>query len=224
MKRFKAYLLLVLVVACSTEENPRIADEKYFPLQIGFYQVYDVEEIVYTAFNPPESLRYELLVNVVDAFTNGEGTTTYVIHRSTRSHSSLPWNFVETWSARRSSQYAIEVQGNTSYVKLVFPLRTGNRWDGNLFNSLGEDEYLLKSMGQTFDNGSGEVFSNTIVVEHSNESNLVFKDERTEVYAPDAGLVFKENRVWQYNCTGGTCSGQINSGRYLKQVLVAYGY
>lgn len=225
MKRFLSYFLLltILVPGCNPDETIRVKDEEFFPLKNGFFQIYAVEEILYSSFNPPEELTYELKAEIVDSFTNGEGGTTYVIHRSTRNNPDKPWSFMETWSARRTNQYAIETEGNTSYIKLVFPLQSGARWNGNLLNALGEDEYEIQSMGSSFETGNGISFSNCTVVNQNNESNLVFKDERMEVYSPGLGLVFRESKVWSYNCSGGTCSGQINSGRYLKQVLKEHG-
>ena len=213
----------MLQAGCNSDEPVRIKDAEYFPLQTGFYQIYDIEEILYSAFNPPESLLYELKVEIVDSFTNGEGGTTYVLHRSTRNDQNEPWSYRESWSARTTTQFAIETEGNTSYVKLVFPLQSGAHWNGNSLNDLGEDEYEIEGMGQLFNAGNGVSFDNCIVVNQNNESNLVFKDERTEVYSPGMGLVYKESSVWEYNCTGGSCSGQITSGRYLKQVLKDHG-
>lgn len=213
----------MLVPGCNPEETIRIKDEEYFPLQTGFYQIYAVEEILYTAFSPPEELMYELKAEIVDSFSNGEGGTTYVIHRSTRTAPTEPWTFQETWSARRSNQSAIETEGNTSFLKLVFPLHKGARWNGNSLNSLGEDQYEIQNIGVVFEAGNGASFNNSVVVNQNNESNLVFKDERLEVFSPGLGLVFKEYKVWNYNCSGGTCSGQINNGRYLKQVLKGHG-
>lgn len=211
------------MAACHDGENLRARDEEYFPLQVGSFQVYAVEEIRYTAFNPPESLAYDLKVEIVDSFTNTEGGVTYIQHRSTRMNEEGPWVFNETWSVRRTSQFAVATEGNTSYVKLIFPLQRGAKWNGNLFNGLSVDEYTLQSKGEVFTAGNGLTFTQAVVVNQNNESNLVFKDERIEVYSPGLGLVFKESKVWSYNCSGGICTGQINSGKYLKQVLKEHG-
>jgi hypothetical protein len=146
-----------------------------------------------------------------------------VLYRSTRTAGTEPWEYQETWSARLTDQFALVAEGNTVYAKLVFPLRLHVSWDGNQFNGEGEDEYILEQYGGTFDGGDGISFSDAIVINQNRESNLVFKDDRVEVYSLDKGLVFSEYQVWEYNCSGGTCTNQINNGTYRKMVLTDYG-
>lgn len=224
MKRIASYLLVLMCClwGCSSDEV-RLNDAAFFPLQVGFYQVYDVDEINYTAFNPPESLAYQLRVEVMDAFENQVGGLTYVVYRSTRQAESEAWEYQETWSVRLTNQYALVAEGNTTYAKLVFPLRVNASWNGNLFNDEGEDLYTLEQYGGNFDAGDGVIFSDVLVVNQNRESNLVFKDDRLEVYSLDKGLVFSEYQVWEYNCSGGTCTNQINNGTYRKMVLTDYG-
>ncbi|MBX2970610.1 MAG: hypothetical protein KF803_14665 [Cyclobacteriaceae bacterium] len=224
MKRIASFLLVLLSVlwSCSSDEV-RLADSGFFPVQIGFFQVYDVNEIIYTAFNPPQSLTYQLRVEVLDAFENQGGGLTYVTYRSKRETDSDPWDYLDTWSVRKTDQFALVAEGNTTYAKLVFPLRVNASWNGNQFNDEGEDEYTLEQYGGAFNAGNGISFSDVIVVNQNRESNLVFKDDRLEVYSFEKGLVYSEYQVWQYNCSGGTCTGQINNGKYRKMVLTDYG-
>lgn len=224
MKRIASYLLILVWSSwgCTSDEI-RLNDVAFFPLQIGFYQVYDVDEISYTAFNPPESLTYELRVEVTDAFENQKGELTYVLYRSTRHSDNEDWTYQETWSVRITNQFALVAEGNTTYAKLVFPMRVNMSWNGNLFNDEGEDLYTLEQYGGNFDAGNGVMFSDVVVVNQNRESNLVFKDDRLEVYSVDKGLVFSEYQVWEYNCSSGTCTSQINNGTYRKMVLTDYG-
>lgn len=198
-------------------------DSGFFPMQVGFYQEYEVDEIIYTAFNPPESLSYQLRVEITDKFENQAGGTTYVLYRSTRETDADPWQYAETWSVRVTNQFALVAEGNTTYARLGFPLRVNGSWNGNLFNDEGEDIYTLEQYGGSFDAGNGITFSDVVVINQNRESNLVFKDDRVEVYSFEKGLVFSEYSVWQYNCAGGMCSNQIINGRYKKMVLTDYG-
>lgn len=224
MKRIASYLLVLLNVlwSCSSDEA-RLSDAGFFPLQTGFYQIYDVEEIIYTAFNPPESLSYQLRVEIVETFENLGGSLTYVTYRSKRESESDLWEYLDTWSIIKTDQFALVAEGNTTYAKLAFPLHAGATWNGNQFNSEEEDIYTLEQYGGTFNVGNGIVFPDVVVVNQNRESNLVFKDDRLEVYSIGKGLVYSEYQVWQYNCTGGTCTSQINNGRYRKMVLTDYG-
>lgn len=62
-------MILALVAGCEAEESPVLdPGTAYFPLERGIYQVYSVEEIRYTSIADPETLAYELMTEVVDAF------------------------------------------------------------------------------------------------------------------------------------------------------------
>jgi hypothetical protein len=209
--------------SCADDEPEVLAPEVYFPLAMGFHQVYEVEMISYSAFNPPDFRTYELKQEIVDSFENGEGGTTYVMHRFIRNSSAEDWAYEETWSARTDGQYALVNEGSTTFVKLIFPLVKNTRWDGNQFSDLEEDEYILEKVLHRFEAGPGVAFDNCLTVNQHDDVNLARVDQRLEVYAPGRGLVFKESKVWTYNCSGGTCTGQINGGFYLRQVMKAYG-
>jgi hypothetical protein len=225
MRRFLTYLMVFLLIqwGCYEDDAVVLSPAEYFPLRVGFYQDYSIEHIGYSAFNPPVVTAYELRNEMIDAVANGEGDTTYIIHRFVRPTSDEPWEYQETWSARTDGQYAIVNEENVPYVKLIFPLMVQSRWNGNLYNTLGEDEYILEQAEVTYTAGPGLTFSNSIIVNQNDESNLVNKDERLEVYSANRGLVFKESKVWSYNCAGGNCTDQIIGGYYLKQVLISYG-
>jgi hypothetical protein len=225
LRRFIPYLsiLLLPIGSCSDEELVVLAPEAYFPLAVGFYQVYDVERISYSAFNPPVSTTYELKQEIVDSFENGEGGTTYVMHRFIRNSSTEDWAYEETWSARTDGQYALVNEGTTTFVKLIFPLVKNTRWDGNQYSDMEEDEYVLEKVMHKFEAGPGIAFDNSLVVNQHDDVSLAQVDQRIEVYAADRGLVFKESKVWAYNCGGGTCTGQITGGFHLRQVMKAYG-
>ncbi len=225
MKRFIPFLpiLLILLGSCSDKEPLVLDDKAYFPLTVGFYQVYEVTLTTYSAFNPPASLTYELKQEIVNSFENGEGGTTFVIHRHTRDANTAEWEYVNTWSARMDGQYALLQEEDNLYVKLIFPLQKNARWNGNTFAALEEDEYTLEKFLIRFTVSPGIEFENAVVVNQNDEVSLAYVDQRTEVYAPGRGLVFKESKVWSYNCSGGTCTGQITGGYHVRQLMKEYG-
>lgn len=217
-----SWISLFLVLACNSSDPDPII-ESYFPLDIGFYQVYQVEEIRYLAFQPPQSFSYQIKSRVLDSFTNSSGGITYVIDRSIRADEFADWESNETWSVRTEKPYIIVNEGNQSYVRLVTSPAKNLSWDGNLYNSLGQDEYQITETGIVFTADGDLSFNDCVVVVQENESNLVNKDERIEVYSLGKGLVFKESKVWNYNCSGGTCTDQIVNGYYLKMTLIESG-
>lgn len=218
-------MVLVLVIGCEAEESvPLNTGSAYFPLKKGIYQVYAVNEIRYSAVAEPETLTYELMTEVVDSFPSAKDTYIYVIHRSRRSAETEPWEVLDTWSARKDKTEAIVSEGNTPFVKVVFPIRDGARWNGNAFNALGDDEYELKDIHQPFAAG-GMTFEKTLTIEQEqNEDPIVFNDARMEVYARDVGMVYRQT-VQLYYCTDDDCLGQqkIAHGIDMKMVIKQYG-
>ena len=216
---------MTLAWGCSGDEN-LIPDTgtAYFPLKKGMYHIYSVEETRYASESEPEVSTYELMTEVVDSFPAAQGTYNYVIHRMRRSTTRDPWQPLDTWAARKEKSEVIVSEGNTPFVKVKFPLGKDTRWNGNAFNTLGEDEYQFLDIHQPMQL-NGIDFEKTVTVEQErNEDIIVFRDERREVYALEVGLVYKE--VIQLNyCTDDPCLGQqkIDHGIEMKMAIRQYG-
>ena len=227
MKQFSTYLLVfcILVLGCSPEEPvPVDLGLGYFPLRIGVFQVYQVEEKRYSGSGEPVIETYQIKVEVNDSFPNCDETFTYVLARLRRATAADSWENFETWSARINHQELVVNEGNSSFVKLAFPLKNGLTWDGNKFNSFGQDEYEITQFGAPATVG-GTTFEETLTVtQEMNEDVIVFLDERREVYARNVGLIMREFRQLNY-CTEDHCRGQqqIESGTEFKYELVEYG-
>ncbi|MFZ6012684.1 MAG: hypothetical protein ACOYXT_20230 [Bacteroidota bacterium] len=227
MKNFSKYfigLLIVALAACDKEgEVPADVGKDYFPLQKGHYQIYTIDEIRYSEVAAPETLAYELMTEVVDSFPQ-QGGYTYIVHRSTRANSGAPWQFLDTWSVRAESRELVIAEGNVSFVKMVFPVKAGNTWDGNKFNTQEEDEYEMTSVGEPF-TVNDITFSQSLTINQNDNGDLiVFQDKRSETYARDVGLIFKESVQLNY-CTTPSCLGKqiVDSGVIYKQSIKEYG-
>jgi len=204
-------VMLILVDGCSYSDAVRISDRSYFPLRVGNYQIYkvfetDIQHVSCNDSSEPTSV-YELKVLTFDSVKNAEGGYTYLIHRYKRSDSTQTWTDLDTWSARATANQVIVNEGNTSYVKLVFPLVSGGKWNANLYNNLGAEYDTLKNFGGRYQLSSGKKYLTTLtVMQADNRDFFVFQDKRFEVYAPSVGLVYKESTQLTY--LQGACYGQ----------------
>lgn len=213
-----------VLVACEGDspQDVRVFPE-YLPLTKGLYQIYDVHVTNYYPSSAPEQLRYELMVEVIDSLPAQGNNFIYIIHRSTRIDGAA-WESLDSWSARKEGSAFLVSEGNTAYVKLKLPYAADNQWDGNAYNTLGEDRYVYRKIGgpETF---NGISFEHTIQVEQEdNQDPIVFRDERSETYAAGVGLVYKEIIQLHY-CTDDACLGQqkIDHGHEMKMIIRAYG-
>ncbi len=225
------------MVSCET--SPEIAPESgldYFPLRVGDYQIYSIEEIQIQN-SIEQRFKYELKHKLIDSAINLEGGYSYTIQRQTRSNSSLPWQLIDLWTSSQSGREAIIKEGNVSYVKLTFPAINGLEWNGNSYNTLGGDQscgdnkdhacdvYKLISLGDEFALSNGLTFNETLTIIQSENTDLIVKqDVRTEVYAKNIGLIYKESVVLEY-CTSSNCLGEqkVDKGLRYKQTIKEYG-
>ena len=226
MKYFLSFFLFSGVLSsCEPDEGISLRrGAEYFTFHTGTFQVYDVTETRYSLSEDPVQVSYQLRAEVVDSFPTINNLYTYVIRREKRATASDPWQPVDTWSAREENGQIIVSEGNTPYVKFSSPLAAENVWDGNAYNTFGEDQYRYTGIAIPMDL-NGMTFDNTITVEQEdNEDAIVFRDERKEVYALHLGLVYKELIQLNY-CTDDVCLGQqmIDQGIEIRMVIKDYG-
>jgi hypothetical protein len=226
LKQLAKYLLGLgaILWSCSDNEPPnRQKDQEYFPLRVGYFQIYSVEETNYINIDQSTTSLYELKTEVVDSFTN-DGLVTYVIHRSKRADEAASWEFIETWSARVNEWEVVINEGTTSFIKISFPAFENKQWNGNALNSMPEDLYLYDSKGVSVDLENGQTFSDCLVIIQEDYLDVLSKEDRQEVYARNQGLIYKKYIVLNY-CDVGDCFGQqqiVNGIEYI-QVLKEYG-
>ena len=230
------YLIgLVFLVGCASDDtsslNPVFDDTlgtQYFPLTLGRYAVYEVEDIRYTVRDGIDTNRYQLRERVADSWTGAGGEIIYSLERYTRDLPESEWQLDSVWTARKNEREVVVVENNVAYTKLVFPFRDALEWDGNALNSRPELRYQLTTTDSTLRREIGSTWSDRIedsrtVIQRQLET-LVNDSVLTETYAPEVGLLYKKTRILHY-CADDDCIGQqqIVSGRSYRQTLLTYG-
>ncbi|MFT4030980.1 MAG: hypothetical protein QM669_01030 [Siphonobacter sp.] len=226
----KLYLLLSLgllglgIWGCSNASlEPSTLGYDYFPLEIGRYVIYDVTETTYTLTQDSSTSNYQIKELISDSFTSLDGSISYYIQRYRRASSTASWAIDSVWSARLDIDKAIRTENNLPYVKLFFPIRDGQSWNGNALNSYDADDYEMESVGKTLTFGSNN-FSETLTVVQQNDSSLVDLHRRNEIYAKNVGLIYREKTEYYY-CNDADClgTGQIDYGTRYVQKVSSYG-
>ncbi len=227
----------LLIWSCSDNADVVLKnDADFFPVSVGSFFIYDVEETKYSTISGQEDFIYKLKLTVTDSFVNNSGGSTYVVLRSRQDQGTTGFDYLDTWSVRVEASQVVTIEDNISFVRLAFPLVVGKQWNGNVLNTLGGEEtcgdnptiscdlYQVESMGIPFDL-NGEMLTETLeIVQNNNLDVIVKQDVRKEIYARNIGLVYKESTILEF-CTVGNCIGQqqIENGVKLKQTLVEYG-
>ncbi|MGB3466087.1 MAG: hypothetical protein WBA74_12490 [Cyclobacteriaceae bacterium] len=215
---FSVIFLLVFIGSCSSDNEVTEQDfgYSYYPLSIGDYREYAVEEIVFLTMGP-DTTRYFLREEVTDSLVSSD-IATYIFERSVRSTSSDPWEIDSVWTTRITTGEAIQVENNVPIVKIQFPVVSDRTWDSNLFNT--RDQAFYTSVLVPSDTLEDEVLK---VIVADIPENIVLKDQRSEFYAKNIGLISRDFETLNF-CTSG-CEEvmEIESGRVLKQNLIDYG-
>jgi hypothetical protein len=196
--------------ACSDCAVPS-AGLEFFPLQVGSYVEYDVQEQEFALGRAPQETRYQLKELVAEKYVNVAGQTAYRLVRFRRQTATERWQTDATLTARVATNgQAIKNENGNDFVKMLFPVYEKSTWNGNAYNALGEDQYELKQLNKPW-----QTFENTATVLQQNDSTLVGQDKRLEIYAANVGLVYKEEVNVQFCSASAACVGkaQIDFGR-----------
>ena len=158
-------------------------------------------------------------------FLDNEGRQSERIERYTRKNDSLPWVLRDVWYQTRTSAKAEKVEENVRFVKLIFPINSTQKWNGNAFNSIGNYEYTYKAV-DTKKTVNGISFDSTLTVNQQLDSNLIEKKYQLEIYAKNVGMIYKRFVDVQDKSSSiepKPLSERIDAGTDYTYKVIAYG-
>lgn len=189
------YLLLVLGISCKKTTTSGSIDlgYDYFPNRAGNYVIYEVDSLYYNDFTSKiDTFKFQIKEKIASSYIDLSGRPTQRIERFYRKSENDTWLLKDVWFANRTSNTAEKVEENIRFVKLVFPLKKGNSWNGNRFNNLGEQNYTLAQLHESMKLGNLNLDS-TLYISQRLDSNLIEKKIAYEIYAKHVGLVYKKD-------------------------------
>ena len=201
LPKYSILIMLVAMTSCKNEKldpSRSVLGYEYFPLATGQWTEYQVDSIVHLdiddAFELDTAIRYYSyqVREVVDTpFTDAENEQAFVILRYRRDNDSLPWSFSGLWTAKVTSVSAQRVEDNIRFVRMKFPIKSGDTWNGNAYNFFPMEEYTYEDLYVPGQWGSLYFDSTVTVLQNEFVSNInrVYKKE---IYAAGTGLVFKQ--------------------------------
>lgn len=201
MQKLSLFLFAALTSLLSCKKDTEVIDPgyAYFPDATGQYVIYEGDSIQYNddLESPHDTFRFMVKEVIESVFYDNEGRPTlrieryYKMENDTIPYSAMQWKLSDVWSANRTATSAERVEEDQRYVKLIFPLAEGKKWNGNAYNTQGAWEYEYSSVheGGTV---NGKTFDSIATVLQRDESNLVERVFAQEKYAKNVGLIYKE--------------------------------
>jgi hypothetical protein len=206
MKQIIGVLLFSAILSgaffsCKKDENPSPdMGYNYFPDKVGSYTVYNVDSFYYDDFSSPvtiDTFKFQLKEKIQSSYPDNQNRTTLRLERYIRNYnpaipySSLPWILKDVWAANRTTTTAEKVEENVRYVKLAFPVKEGQTWNGNAQNTNPEWDYTYQFFDQKRTIG-GITFDSVLQVNQIVYQDLIQQRHYIEKYARNVGLVYKQ--------------------------------
>jgi hypothetical protein len=205
----------------------------YYPSKLGKYIVYDVDSIVYDEFTFDTTYyKYRIKEKLEEEFTDNENKPALKLVRymkrfnPVKSYDSIAWTIKDIWQVNVNNTNVEVVEENVRFTKLIFPVKKGAIWDGNVRNTLGEWEYSYDYINNN-ESINGVSCANTLMVSQKDFRTLISWQNYAEKYAKGIGLVYREIIDIKHPVTS-TVTPIENipnkQGIIYKQKIVTYGY
>lgn len=227
-----ATILFIAIQGCNSPETSPSNPYDYFPLGIGRYQIYQVDEMVYSVGqkNPKISSWYEKdeIIRKDVEFSGGE---VYIASHSIRTTLSGYWQKVSEYSVTSYPDKIILNQGNEIFTSLVFPYTPAVNWNGYQYFNLDKDDdrsgYLFhyEDLDQPLTIDSLKFDRTFKVSERSDTTGPLYFRLGYKQYASGIGLVADQLTNIDYLQENGELVGYrtIGSGIRRTKKIIAYG-
>ncbi len=214
------YIPIICCLFCSclkpTNELPNFY-YGYYPNDLNSWIEYEVTEIVHGSLGS-DTINYFLKEIKTNEFFDNEGEVAIRIERFWKFNQNESYVIKDVWQEKVTSTAVEKVEENNRFVKLIFPVKYGEYWDGNAFNSLPLCEYTYDSIHQPYSLNSFD-FDSSLTVFQKDLYTAVDYQNAFEVYAKNIGLIYKQDidlSINLYNISN------INEGTELEMKIINY--
>lgn len=223
---FLYLILLVAIQSCNNDGTDPVNTYDYFPLTVGHYMIYDVNDAVYSSGQAnPVIKAYQEKDEISSVTVNTDGSSTYIVSRSSRNTASDYWVKTKDYSINQYPDKLIFNIDNQSTVPLVFPIDSKITWNGNMYNTLDAEDYHYEDISQPFASGTLSFDKALTLVERRDTTSVIDYDLGLKRFAIGVGLIYDEQTSYEYCQATAACIGQgiIDSGSKKTRKIVEYG-
>lgn len=220
------FTALVLFQSCNNDNTDPVNTYDYFPLTIGHYMIYEVNEAVYSSGQAnPVIKAYQEKDEISSVTVNTDGSSTYIVSRSSRNTSTDYWVKTKEYSINQFPDKLIFNVDNQSLVPLVFPIDSKITWNGNMYNTLDPEEYHYEEINQPFKLGSQSFDKTLTLVERRDTTSVIDYDLGIKRFAIGVGLIYDEQTSYEYCQATADCIGKgiIDSGSKKTRKIIEFG-
>lgn len=191
------FIFSILFFSCKKDEKtvvPINYGYNYAGLTVGKYVIYDVDSTFYNVpFNIVANYKFQLKEVIDSKYIDAQGNEAYKIIRYKKDTAVSPdWIHQVVWNATINNSNFQKVEDNVRFVKLIFPIKIGKKWNGNSMNTLSSWEYEYTSTHQPEQIGTTVLDSVTTVTQFDDENEILIQRQfYQEKYAANIGLVYK---------------------------------
>jgi hypothetical protein len=217
-----AIVIALFMTGCQDDYvSPQNPPLRYFPMEEGFYRIYDVDSIVHAENDNNNddsvySYHFQVMEIIDSSYIDPVGDSIRIVVRYHRPDSVSAWSLTSVWTQTVNRLGAYRTEENIRYHKLALPLLSSTVWDANASNTLAEELCYYDYIDQP-DYYGAFTFDSTVAVFQRDEDNFVERKYGREVYAAGVGLVFKEREDL------GKRNGFIVRGLEFRMTIVDYG-
>lgn len=218
------YITAILFSACKEKPYQEPSTDygyEYFPVEVGFWQIYQVKEIIWDDFNSTvDSSYYQTKELIESEIVTPNKDTLYRLECYFRADKSQEWQLKHVYFLRKEKLFVERVEENLTYCKMVFPILEHSAWneyisiDSTLFyqthypntgiinaNVKNTNAYVT---GYKTPATIGSLsFDKTISICLHEFTSIINQDVEKEQYAENVGMIYQYIAHTENKATGG---------------------
>ncbi|MDR6803517.1 hypothetical protein J2Y45_000787 [Dyadobacter sp. BE34] len=209
--------------ACDDTTDP-LDPYDYYPLEIGHYIVYDVNQEVYSAGQTaPVVTKWQEKDEVDRVASDSAGIVTYVIARSTRNSTADYWQKVKEYTIHKYPDKLLTNIDNQPFLSLTFPIDSRTTWNGNSYNNLEKQDCYYEPGFKSVKIGE-QSFDNVLTVVERSDTSIINKYVTIKQYGVGVGLISDDQTAFEF-CQNDDCigSGKVESGNHKTRKIIEFG-
>ena len=199
--RFGFYILTLslftlLFGSCRKDrkQNPedREIGSQYMPIKEGMYHIYEVNRIIFDAFNNKSDTSSLIIKEIQDSFfTDNIGNKAIRYYRLTRDANATEWEEERAYYHVLRNTHIESVIENQRYIRLTLPVIKESVWDINTYNNSSQYLLFYSQLIENYTNGTINGGKSVEITRLGRD--LPFEENFfKEVYSANIGMVSRE--------------------------------